>query len=203
MIKGTLDEVFIKEMTNRGIDTVYIVRNLPKRLIYQEVPRMVQRIDRDGYSDGTLVVDPAGGKDEALLDGLEVSRNGDGSIVFNSKRDVCRMALEAIDQYIAGTLPRDVVVPKRVAYPSQPGDTRSGTIPKHMIPAIDLPKPIEASVVAEISPAGNAASPKPARVLTPEQKAARVEILRKARIAKAEKEAATKTAPVIETPPQA
>jgi hypothetical protein len=195
MITGTIDEVMIKEMTNRGIDMVFIVRNLPKRLIYQEVPKMVQRIDRDGYSDGTLVVDPKGERVEALLDGLEVSRNGDGSIVFNSKRDVCRMAIEAIDQFIAGTLPRDVVVPKRVPYPSQPGDGRSGTIPKHMIPAIDLPKPIERVVAEEISPAGNAASPKPSRVLTPEQKAARVEILRKAREAKAQKEAAAKIEP--------
>ena len=49
MITGYLEEAFIKEVTDSGIDQVFIVRNLPKRLVYQEVAKMVQRIDRDGY----------------------------------------------------------------------------------------------------------------------------------------------------------
>ena len=195
MITGNIEEVMIKEMTNSGIDMVYIVRNLPKRLLYREVPKMVQRVDRDGYCDGTMIPDRSGEIVEDLLEGLEVSRNGDGSIVFYTKREIGRSHLEAIDQYIAGTLPRDVVIPKRVPYPAQPGDPRSNPKPKHLIPAIDLPKPIDRVVAAEISPAGNAASEKPSRVLTPEQKAVRVEVLKKAREAKAAKKAQIVTNP--------
>jgi biopolymer transport protein TolR len=54
---------------------------------------------------------------------------------------------------------------------------------------IDLPKPIDREVPKEISPAGNAASPKASRVLTPEQKAKQAEILAKARAARAAKRA--------------
>lgn len=188
MITGTLDEVFIKEVNDLGTDKVIIVRNLPKKLIYQEVRKMVQRVDRDGYSDGTLVPAPNGAMVEVLLEGLELSRNGDGSIVFNTKREPGRIALAAVDKYIQGTLPRDVLVPERVAYPMQEGDLRAMPKPKHMIPAIDLPKPIDRVVAEEISPAGNAASPKPTRVLSPEQKARRVQILADARAAKKLKE---------------
>lgn len=190
MISGYLDEAFIKEasMTTKD-DYVFIVRNLPKRLVYQEVPKMVQRIDRDGYSDGTLVPDPSGEKVEALLEGIEESRNGDGSLVFITKREVGKKALEAIDQYIAGTLPRDVVIPKRVPYSMVPQDNRSNPKPKTLIPAIDLPKPDIREEAEVASPPAQAAQPKPSRTLSPEQKAVRVEILRKAREAKAAKQA--------------
>lgn len=189
MIQGYLDEVLIKAVTDAGIDMVYIVRNLPKRLLYREVPKMVQRLDRDGYSDGTLTVDPSGEKVEDLLEGLEPSQTDDGSILFYLGREPGKFALEAIDQYIAGTLPRDVAIPKRVPYPMTPGDSRSNPKPKSMIPAIDLPKDIRV-VAAEISLAGNAASPKPTRTLSPEQRAAKSEILKKAREMKAAKIAA-------------
>jgi len=189
MITGYLDEVFIKEMNEAGTDMVYIVRNLPKALIYQEVAKRIPRVDREGYMDGSLTVDPSGAKVEDLKEGLEHSRNGDGSIVFVTKREPGRDALEQIDRYIAGTLPRDVAIPKRVPYPMQVGDMRSMPKPKHMIPAIDLPKPIDREVPKEISPAGNAASPKASRVLTPEQKAKQAEILAKARAARAAKRA--------------
>ena len=47
-----IPEVFIKEVANTGVDKVIIIKNLPKRLIYQKVVKMVQRVDRDGYADG-------------------------------------------------------------------------------------------------------------------------------------------------------
>lgn len=186
MITGYLDEVFVKAVTETGIDMVFIVRNLPKKLIYREVPKMVQRVDRDGYSDGAQVPDPSGEKMEDLLDGLEHSQN-DEAILFYVTREPGKFALQAIDRYIAGTLPRDVAIPLRVPYPMQPGDPRSMPKPKHLIPAIDLPKQIDRAESLEISPATQVASSKPVRTLSPEQKAKKAEILKKARAVKAAK----------------
>lgn len=186
MITGTIDEVFIKEVTDAGIDMVSIVRNLPKKLIYDEVPATVTRYDRDGYTDGTQMVDPSGKKKEALKEGLEYSQTDDGSILFRVSYEPGKIALATIDQYIAGTLPRDVMIPSRVPYPMQKGDTRSMPKPKNLIPAIDLPKP-DIRTEETVSPVANAASVKPVRTLSPEQKVKRAEILKKAREAKAAK----------------
>ena len=99
-----IPEVFIKEVANTGVDKVIIIKNLPKRLIYQKVVKMVQRVDRDGYADGTLVPDPSGEMVDGLYDHLEHSQSGDGSILFMMHFETARKALEAIDQYISGTL---------------------------------------------------------------------------------------------------
>ena len=191
MIDGYLDEVFIKAVTDSGIDMVFILRNLPKKFIYREVPKTVTRYDRDVYTDGTQMVDPSGAMKEELLDGLEHSQTEDGSILVRTGLEPGKTALVAIDRYIAGTLPRDVVIPERVPYPMQVGDPRSNPRPKSMIPAIDLPKSdmrVESPVVSPT--VQKAVSTKPTRTLSPEQKAKKAEILKKARAAKAAKKQA-------------
>jgi len=212
MIEGTIEEVFIKEVADTGIDMVMIVRNLPKKLIYREVPVEVTQYDRDGFTDGTQMHDPSGKVKEDLLEGLEHSQTYDKSILFRVSLEPGKLALEAIDRYISGTLPRDVVVPGRVPYPMVPGDPRSMPKPKELIPAIDLPvseKPktglTDAEIIAKyragqtdiatggvVSPiAGQpAVSATPRRTLSPEQKAKKAEILTKARAAKAAKKQA-------------
>lgn len=178
-----LNEVFIKEQNESGIDQVFVVKNLPKHLLYHKVPKMVQRYDRDGYTDGTLTVDPSGEKVDALLEGLEHSQSGDGSIVVSMNREVGRIALKAIDAYIAGTLPRDIVIPKRVPYPLDSTDSRSGPKPLSMIPVIELPIPKAAS--SEVSPEVKASPSEPApikkRQLTEQQRTAAKERLARAR----------------------
>lgn len=175
-----LQEVFIKEQHESGIDRVFYVQNLPKKFIYHKVPKMVQRYDRDGYTDGTLVVDPKGEKVDGLLDGLEFSLSGDGSIVFQMSFETARNALKAIDAYIAGTLPRDVVVPTRVDYPLDRTNTQSSPKPRALIPTVELPNLRAAT--SEVSPVAEPTPQKPARrSWTPEQKQAARERLAKAR----------------------
>lgn len=215
MITGNLDSVLIKAITNTGLDMVFVVRNLPKRLIYTEVPSTDTIYDRDGYTDGTQRVNPSKPLKEVLLEGLSHSQTHDKAILFETGREPGKLALEAIDQYISGTLPRDVVIPKRVPYALAPGDPRSNPKPLDMIPIVDLPmsedvKPVlsSADVIAKlqaenetlragvaVSPAAEATdapvvSVKPVRTLTPEQKARKVASLAKARAAKAAKKAA-------------
>ncbi len=175
-----LNEVFIKELHESGIDQVFYVQNLPKRLIYRQVPKMIQRIDRDGYTDGSLVVDPKGGMEDGLLDGLDHSQSGDGSIVFPMNRETAKNALAAIDKYIAGTLPRDVVIPARVAYPQDPTNSRSLPKGRNNIPTVELP--VSKAALVAVSPEGNTSPSKPARSsMSPEQRKAVGERLAKAR----------------------
>lgn len=178
-----LPEVFIKELHESGVDQVYYVQNLPKKFIYHKVPKMVTRYDRDGYTDGTQVVDPSGELVDGLLDGLEFSQNGDNSIVFPMMRETARHALAAIDAYIAGTLPRDVVIPRRVDYPLDKTNSRSYPKTRNLIPTVVLP--VSREVLAEVSPVANAAPSKPSRTLTKEQKEAARERMARARAVKA------------------
>jgi hypothetical protein len=179
MAEEVLDEVLVKELHESGIDQVFVIKNLPKRLVYHKVPLMVQRYDRDGYTDGTMVPDPSGEKIDDLLDGLEYSQNGDESIVFPISRETARNALKAIDAYIAGTLPRDAVIPKRVAYPIDPTDSRSAPKPIKDLPVVELPV-IQVAPV-EVSPVAKAAPSRPTRNLTQQQRDAARERLAKAR----------------------
>lgn len=178
-----LQEVFIKELHESGVDRVYYVQNLPKRFIYHKVPKMVVRYDRDGYTDGTMAVDPEGGKEDGLLDGLELSQNGDNSIVFPMMRETARAALKAIDAYISGTLPRDVVIPTRVDYPLDRTDSRSAPKSRNLIPTVILP--VSREVLAEVSPEAKTSPSKPSRTLTNEQKEAARERMARARAVKA------------------
>jgi hypothetical protein len=188
MIQGYIDEVMIKEVSNLRPDRVAIIRNLPRHLIYRETVKMVSKRDRDGYVIDALVPDPEGTIEETLKEGLEFSRNGDGSIVFNTRRQHVADALKAVDAYIQGTLPRDVVVPQRVDYAAQRGNMLASPIPTTQIPAIDLPQ-IDRVAAEETSPPAKAVSPKPARELNDAAKAKRCAILAKARAAKAAKKA--------------
>lgn len=177
-----LQEVFIKELHESGIDQVFIVKNLPSKFIYRRVPKMVQRVDRDGYVDGTVVVDKSGEMVDALLEGLDHSQNGDGSIVFPMGFEHVRNALKAIDAYISGTLPRDVVIPRRVAYPQDPSNSRSMPLFRSQIPVVELP--VSRAVPSQVSPVAQAAPEKPARTLTEAQKQAARERLALARARK-------------------
>jgi len=178
-----LSEVFIKEQHDAGIDLVMIVKNLPKHFIYRKGLKMVQRVDRDGYTDGTLVPDPSGEKVDELLDGLEKSQTDDGSIVF-TQRESAKQALEAIDQFIQGTLPRDILVPKRVPYPLDSTDTRSQPRSKSLIPVVELPG--FKAEVPQVSPEAQAspevsAPLKTRKPLTEQQRIAAKERLARAR----------------------
>lgn len=188
-----LKEVFIKELHESGIDHVFYVENLPKRLIYRQVPKMVQRIDRDGYSDGTMVVDPSGELVDGLLEGLELSQSGDGAIVFPMNREPARFALQAIDAFIAGTLPRDVVLPRRVPYPMDPTSSQSGPRMRSQIPTVVLPASrVETS---QVSPEVKSSLEKPTRKLTEAQKQAARERMARARAIKAQQAANKASAP--------
>lgn len=176
-------EVLIKEQHESGIDQVFIVKNLPKHLLYRKVAKMVQKYDRDGYTDGTLVPSKDGEKVEALLEGLEESQNGDGSIVFSMGGEPGRNALLAIDTYIKGTLPRDVVIPSRVPYPLDPSDSRSMPKSKVLIPVVELPvQKAEAQVSPEVKSSLESSAPiKQRKPLTEQQKLAAKERLARAR----------------------
>jgi hypothetical protein len=181
-----LKEVFIKEFHESGVDRVFYVQNLPKRLIWRKVPKMVVRYDRDGYTDGTLAVDPKGEMVDGLLDGLEHSRNGDKSIVFPMGVEAAKFALRAIDAYIAGTLPRDIVLPQRIPYPLDPTSSRSMPKTRDMIPTVVLPLREEPKLV---SPEVNSSpAEKPSRTMTDEQKAAARERMARARAVKKAKD---------------
>jgi hypothetical protein len=191
MIEGYIDEVMIKVISNLQPDKVIIVRNLPAKFLYEKQPKMVSKRDRDGYVIDALVPSPDGATEKCLKEGLELSRNGDGSIVFNVSRQTAKSILAEIDAYIQGTLPRDIVVPQRVEYSSQRGNMLASPIARFQIPAIDLPKPeVKPELnraVEEASPPAKAEPLKRTRVLTPEQKAKRCEILAKARAARSAK----------------
>lgn len=179
-----LDEVFIKEQSDTKSDRVFIVKNLPKKFIYRQVPKMVCRVDRDGYSDGVMIPDPKGEMVEGFIEGVELSQCGDGAIVFPTKHAHVREALKVIDAYIAGTLPRDVIIPSRVPYALDPTHMMSQPKPKSLIPVIELPIPKAAT--APVSPEANPSPVSPAplkkkRQLTEQQKTAAKERLARAR----------------------
>lgn len=155
MIEGYVKEVLIKEMTPQGVDKVFVVRNLPKHLLYREVPVTVTRYDRDGYTDGTQVPDPSGAKKEDLLDGLEIHKH-DGAICFPVKRQHVREALDNIDRYIDRMFPRDVKPAGRIPYAERPGDMRSNPLPRHRIPVVDVPLPKD----AVLEPSSSQVSPR-------------------------------------------
>lgn len=178
-----IPEVFIKEQHESGIDRVFFVKNLPKHLIYRKVAKMVQRYDRDGYTDGTLMPDPSGEKVDGLLEGLEHSQTDDGSVVF-SQSESGKNALKAIDAYINGTLPRDVIVPGRVDYPLDPSNSRSMPKSRSLIPVIELP--VSKAASSQVSPETNVSPVEPAptkkkRQLTEQQRNAARERLARAR----------------------
>ena len=163
-----LDSVYIKESSTLHTDTVFIVENLPKRLIYHMVPAMATVYDRDGYTDGNQRVDSTAPKVEALLPGLYLDAAGDGSVMFDTRHEEPAKALEAIDAYIAGTLPRDVVIPRRVPYAERPDDKRSNPIPMSGIPIVALPGVLRPDA-PQVSPQGVSPLPVESGLIKPNQ----------------------------------
>jgi hypothetical protein len=182
-----LDEVLIKEVTEAGIDRVFFVQNLPKHFIYRKVQPLITRYDRDGYTDGTQIPDLKAEPIDGLLDGLEMSPNRDGAVCFYINREASRLALQAIDAYISGTLPRDIKAPVRVPYPIDPTDFRSPARMREDIPLIELPMDDDDQVsrtAPQVSPGAKAPLAKPVRVLSEAEKQRRRDALAKARAVK-------------------
>jgi len=168
-----IDEVFIKEVRENGIDYVSFVRNLPRHFVYEQVPKMIMKVDKEGYTEGHRVPDPAGGFEWQLKLGLEHSLNGDKSIVFQVKYEDGQRALQAIDDYVDRLLPREQIVPDRLPYPMDPKDPRSNPRPLDMIPKITLPLPgSKREESGVISPTGASApvSLRPSRHFSAEHK---------------------------------
>jgi hypothetical protein len=176
-----LDQVLVREQRQNGIDYVMYIKNLPRHLIYQQVPKMVTRYDRDGYTDGTQAVDPSGEKVWALLPGLSYSPTFEKSIMFDANQEVGRTALKALDTYVNAKFPRDIVLPERVAFPQDITDGRSNPIPLDRIPVLELPA-LRASDT--VSSATEVAPLKKSRNLTDEQRVAMAARLAKARAAR-------------------
>lgn len=156
----------IKEASGNGHDKVFIVENLPKKLLLQRVPKMVPIKDTlTGRNTGDLMPSPTGETVEEPLPGIELSQNGDKGYVFNTNLGAAVDALKAIDRYIASLTPRDIKLPERVCYAQDPADPRSARIDREAIPVVSLPVPedLRASAVEVVSPqAAPVASPSPA-----------------------------------------
>lgn len=151
-MQEVIREVLIKECGDMLHDRVIIVENLPKKFLYDRTVRMMQRIDRDGWSDGTLLPDPDREMEDTLHPGLEFSQTGDGAIMFWRGNQESAQRLKDIDRYIEGTLPRDVRIPKRVEYAQQIGNPSAGPIPLFQIPRVSLPLE-QGSVAVSLPPA--------------------------------------------------
>ena len=186
-IKEVLDEVFVKEVRENGVDYVSFVKNVPRTFIYQQTPKMIMKRDKEGYAEGHMVPAIPQQLEWTLKEGLEHSLNGDSSIVFQVKYEPGKRALQELDDYIDRMIDRDQVVPDRLPYPLDPKDPRSNPRPKDMIPHIDLPlSPIRRDAVELISPAVASvpASVRPSRHFSVDKKEKMRENLKKARAAR-------------------
>lgn len=160
-MEDMLKDVLIKD--SAGLDKVFIVDNLPARLLYRKAKRMM--IDYTDSMNRQLLV-PAfevtekGTKRQTnelvdeLLPGIERSDNGDGSYVFNTDYNESRNALNAIDRYIASAVPAVERIPERVNYAAQPGNPNSAPLARHLIPRVVLPELVSppALAAAQVQP---------------------------------------------------
>jgi hypothetical protein len=168
-MEEVLKNVLIKEAA--GPDKVFIVDNLPKRLLYHRVTKMQYdwQKDRDYPAfkdvDGKRVF--TGEKVDELLPGIEHSLTGDGGYVFFTALNAAKEALERIDDYIKATMPPGTTIEKRVFYSSQPGNLTAGPKPLDQIPRVALPEPATSpTAAAEVSsPSVSSVSPAPAAAL--------------------------------------
>lgn len=186
-IKETLEEVFVKEVSEDGIDRVSFVLNVPRHFIYQQTPKMIMKRDKEGYAEGHMVPIHPQELEWTLKEGLEHSLNGDGSILFQVKRNEAREALAALDDYVDRSIERGIVIPDRVPYPMDPKDPRSMPKPKDLIPKIEIPlTAILREGPVSISPAvaSATASERPSRHFTAEHKEKLRANLAKARAAR-------------------
>lgn len=117
-------KVLIKEAGAGYHDRVFIVKGLPRDLLF--------------------------GENGKLLPGIQKSATGDGSFVFDTMRE-SRERLAIIDQYIASVYPNNLPIPKRIYNADQVGESRSGPLTvmqleerymqKFRVAYVDLPIP--------------------------------------------------------------
>lgn len=194
-VEGTISDVLIKDITDRGVDEVFIVDNLPKAFLFKNEQKMI--IDYTDPQNRQLLVPDfevldngmkrrTGATTEVLLAGIELSDSGDGAYVFHTELNSAKDALQAIDNYINRVYQGNGKVPERVPYAAQPGSHNSAPIPRNQIPRVVLPELVS-------PPAVEAAQVPAPRALseghTPQAPANRVveDRMAKARAAKAAK----------------
>lgn len=123
-------KVLIKEIGRGFHDKVYMVKGVPKDLLFTE--------------------------DGKLQPGILKSMTGDGAFVFDTTREA-RERLEAFDRYVASVYPRNLPSPKRIYNAQQPGDPRSAPLTLELlegqyqeqfrVPFVDLPVPEDGMVM--------------------------------------------------------
>lgn len=134
-MEGVFKEVIIKEVSEfGGVDKVFIVENLPKKFLVQEVAE--KKNVRIGKGDVEEV--PTGKMIEVPL--ARIERNAkDGSFVFFTEYNEARERLADIDRYIETSTPRDQRVPKRVPNSTDLSSTRAYPLQKEEMPRVSLP----------------------------------------------------------------
>lgn len=177
-MEETLREVLLKLIGNKLHDRVIVIENLPSKFLFEQTRKMKQRVDRDGWSDGTMVVDPSGEMIWTLRPGIEKSQTGDGGFVFNDAERESSDRMKDILRYIEMSHSRDARIPQFVDNAQMVGDARSMPLPYAQIPHIVLPAPMIPSVPILIVPpttttAGNqtvtVTLPAPAPAISSEQ----------------------------------
>lgn len=134
-------EVLVKKCGNRRHDQVMVIENLPRKFLFEQTRKMIQRIDRDGYPDGTMVVDPSGALIWTLYQGIEKSQTGDGGYLFWVGDQESENRLKDIMRYVDMSFPRDQRIPEFVDNAQMRGESNTGPIPYNMIPRLTLPIP--------------------------------------------------------------
>lgn len=142
-----LREVLIKKCGNRLHDQVLIIENLPRKFLYEQTRKLVPRVDRDGWMDGTMQVSPDKELIWTLYPGIELSQTGDGGYCFWSENQESANRLKDIMRYVDASFPRDQRLPEFVDNAQVRGESNTGPIINSQIPRIALP------VEAKVSPA--------------------------------------------------
>lgn len=137
-----LREVLIKMCGNRLHDKIIIIENLPKKFLFEKTRKMIVQRDREGFTDGTMMVDPSGEMIETLRPGIEKSQTGDGGLVFFSMDQESMTRFADIMRYIEVNFSRDHRIPSFVDNAQQIGNPATGPLPYSQIPRIQLPAPI-------------------------------------------------------------
>jgi hypothetical protein len=182
-----IKDIVVRDCTTGGYDMVLRVKNLPREYVYQETPKMVDRVDRDGYKDGTQAVDPLGTKGWTTLPG--VSFNEDTNTFLFQDTAEGRDAIAGVNRYIDAKLPREMKRPEYVLFTSQRGNFAAQPIPFSKIPICELPDLEIKAVPPPVSPPTKVEQERPA-VLSDSQINVLRERAAKARAAKAAKRVA-------------
>lgn len=141
-----LKEVLIKKCGNRLHDQVLIIENLPRKFLYEQTRKMVPRVDRDGWMDGTMQVSPDKELVWTLLTGIDKSQAGDGGYCFWMGDQESENRLKDIMRYVEGVFPRDQRIPVFVDNAQLRGEANTGPIALSQIPRVSLP-------IEKVSPA--------------------------------------------------